>query len=138
MWGSLDIPTSGMVAQRVRLEAIASNIANRDAILDAEGNYSPYRMRAVEFAPGDPGAGTPSGREMGVHVAQIAIREDALRPKYDPTSPYADAAGYVMMPDIDPIVEQVNALEATRAYEANVVAAEAMKSTLAQALRLLA
>lgn len=138
MWGTLDIPTSGMVAQRVRLESIAANIANRNAILDAQGNYNPYRMRAVEFAPGDPSARSAAGRELGVHVAEIAIREDALRPKHDPGSPYADEKGYVMVPDIDPITEQVNALEATRAYEANVVAAEAMKSTVAQALRLLA
>lgn len=138
MWGSLDIPTSGMVAQRIRLEAIASNIANKNAILDAQGDYNPYRRRAAEFAAGDPSAQTRSGQELGVHVASISINQDALRAEYDPTSPYADASGFVMVPDIDPIVEQVNAMEATRAYEANVVAAEAIKSTMAQALRLLA
>lgn len=138
MWGSLDIPTSGMVAQRVRLEAIAANIANKDAIKDANGRYSPYLRRAAEFAPGDPGAQTASGQQLGVHVASIRIDEHALRPQYDPWSPFADASGYVMVPDIDPIVEQVNAMEATRAYEANVVAAESIKSTVAQALRLLA
>jgi flagellar basal-body rod protein FlgC len=138
MWGALDIPTSGMVAQRMRLETIASNVANRNALLDAEGKYNPYRRRAVEFASGDPSAGTPRGRSMGVHVSTIRIDEHALRPKHDPTSPYADESGYVMVPDIDPIVEQVNAMEASRAYEANVVAAEAIKSTMAQALRMLA
>lgn len=138
MWGSLDIPTSGMLAQRIRLEAIASNIANRDALLDARGDYNPYRRRAAEFAPGDPAASTRAGRSMGVHVAEIAVDMDALRPEWDPTSPYADASGYVMVPDIDPIKETVNAMEATRSYEANVAAAEALKSTMAQALRLLA
>jgi len=138
MWGGLDIPTSGMVAQRTRLEAIASNIANKNAILDSQGNYNPYRRRSVEFAAGDPGAQTRSGQALGVHVATIAIDQDALRAQYDPSSPYADASGFVMVPDIDPIVEQVNAMEASRAYEANVAAAEAIKSTMAQALRLLA
>ena len=138
MWGSLDIPTSGMVAQRIRLEAISSNIANSRALLDAQGNYNPYRRRAAEFAPGDPSATTVAGRSLGVHVAEISMDMDALRPEYDPTSPYADAGGYVMVPDIDPIKETVNAMEATRSYEANVVAAEALKSTMAQALRLLA
>lgn len=138
MWGTLDIPTSGMVAQRVRLEAIASNIANKDAILDAAGRYSPYLRRAAEFSAGDPSAQTQLGQELGVHVASIRIDRNALRPEYDPSSPYADASGYVMVPDIDPIVEQVNAMEASRAYEANVVAAESIKSTMAQALRLLA
>lgn len=54
MWGMLDIPTSGMIAQRTRLETIASNVANQNAILDADGNYSPYKRRAAEFAAGDP------------------------------------------------------------------------------------
>ena len=138
MWGGLDIPTSGMVAQRVRLEAIASNIANKDAILDSGGRYSPYLRRAAEFAPGDPSAQSEAGQELGVHVASVWIDRDALRPQYDPGSPYADASGFVMVPDIDPIVEQVNAMEAARAYEANVVAAESIKATMAQALRLLA
>lgn len=138
MWGSLDIPTSGMIAQRTRLEVIAANIANRSSILDAQGNYNPYRRRAAEFAPGDPSASTPGGRALGVHVASISIDEHALRSKWDPTSPYADKAGYVSIPDIDPVIEQVNALEASRAYEANVAAAEAIKATMAQALRLLA
>ncbi|VAX40590.1 hypothetical protein MNBD_PLANCTO03-1636 [hydrothermal vent metagenome] len=137
MWGALDIPTSGMVAQRIRLEAISANIANKNAILDAEGNYNPYRKRAAEFAAGDPSAQTPTGQKLGVHVATISIDQDALRAIYEPSSPYADASGYLMVPDINPIVEQVNAMEATRAYEANVMAAEAIKSTMAQALRLL-
>ena len=138
MWGSLDIPTSGMVAQRIRLEAIASNIANKDAILDASGKYNPYRRREVEFAAGDPAAQTKSGQALGVHVSTISMDPDALRPVLDPSSPYADASGFVMVPDIDPIKQQVNAMEASRAYEANVVAAESLKSTMAQALRLLA
>ncbi|MBK7405783.1 MAG: flagellar basal body rod protein FlgC [Phycisphaerales bacterium] len=138
MWGSLDIPTSGMVAQRTRLEAITSNIANANAILDSKGNYNPYRRRAAEFAAGDPSASTRDGRGLGVHIAGIRVDEGALRPQYDPTSPYADKAGYIMVPDINPITENVNALEAMRAYEANVSAAEAIKSTMAQALRLLA
>lgn len=138
MWGMLDIPTSGMIAQRTRLETIASNIANRNAILDSKGNYSPYLRRAAEFAAGDPNAGTAAGQAMGVHVANIWIDEGAVRPKWDPTSPYADASGNVMVPDIDPIAEQVNAMAAARGYEANVAAAEALKATMAQALRLLA
>ena len=138
MWGSLDIPTSGMVAQRIRLETITSNIANAGAILDAKGNYNPYRRRAAEFAAGDPGSSTRTGRELGVHVSEISIDMGALRAQFDPSSPYADKSGYVMVPDINPITENVNAMEAMRAYEANVAAAEAIKATMAQALRILA
>ncbi len=138
MWGALDIPTSGMIAQRVRLEAISANLANKDALYNADGEYEPYKRRMVHFAPGDPSADTSSGRAMGVHVSAIEIDHEAVREKWDPSHPEADDRGYIQIPDIDGVTEQVNAMAATRAYEANVLAAEAIKSTMAQALRLLA
>src|SRR5689334_13482500 len=104
MYGSLDVSTSGMVAQRIRLESIAANIANKDAILDSAGNANPYRARRALFAPGDPTARTADGRHLGVHVAEIQIDENAIRPgKFDPTSPYAQKSGpyqgHIMEPD---------------------------------------
>lgn len=143
MYGSLDISTSGMIAQRVRLTAIASNIANRGTVLDAEGRVNPYRARQVMLASGDPSARSARGRELGVHVAEIALDTTPIRPReYNPDSPFAfkegPYVGYVAETNVNPVVEQVNALEASRAYEANVVAAEATKQMLAQALRLLA
>jgi flagellar basal-body rod protein FlgC len=138
MYGALDISTSGLVAQRVRMTAISANIANQGTILDSDGRVNPYRRRQVHFAPGDPTAPTRQGRAMGVHVAEIQVNQDAIRWKFDPTNPYANREGYVPYPDIDPVTEQINALEASRAYEANLAAAEATKSMMAQALRLLA
>ncbi len=138
MYGSLDISTSGMVAERSRFASIAANIANRDTLVDAEGKYNPYRRRQVMFAPGDPSASTAEGRKMGVHVAQVMINEDALIERHDPNHPFADERGYIRVPDINPVVEQLNAMEAVRSYEANVQAAEATKSMLSAALRLLA
>jgi flagellar basal-body rod protein FlgC len=142
MYGSLDISTSGMIAQRTRLEVISANIANKDAILDANLEVNPYRRRQVHFAPGNPGSKSASGRELGVHVAEIQINQDAVRFRYDPSSPYAfkdgPNAGHVPTPDIDSVTEQINAMEALRAYEANVVVAEGTKTMMAQALRLLA
>jgi flagellar basal-body rod protein FlgC len=113
-------------------------VASKDVLLDAEGNYAPYLRRHVMFAPGDPTASTARNRAMGVHVAEIEADPTALRPKYDPASPFADEAGYVQVPDINPVVEQMNQMEASRAYEANVAAAEATKTMMAQALRLIA
>ncbi|MBX3365561.1 MAG: flagellar basal body rod protein FlgC [Phycisphaeraceae bacterium] len=139
MYGTLDISTSGMIAQRIRLEVISANIANRDALLNPAGEFDPYRRREVMFAPGNPSATSPAARSMGVHVADIHINHDALRPKWEPGSPFdTDGDGYIMVPDIDPVTEQVNAMEALRAYEANVAAAQATKTMMAQALRLLA
>ncbi len=138
MYGALEISTSGLIAQRTRLEAIAANIAGKDALVDASGAYNPYRRREVMLAVGDPNAATPEGRNLGVHVARIVANENALKMRHDPTHPFADEGGYVRVPDIDPVTERVNAMEATRAYEANIVAAEATKTMMAQVLRLLA
>lgn len=138
MYGALDISVGGMVAQRTRLNVIQANIANANSLEDADGNFSPYLRRAVMFAPGDPQARTAAGREMGVHVAEIGIEKNALTKRYEPGHPYADKDGYLTVPDINPVVEQINAMEASRAYEANVVAAETTKAMMAAALRLLA
>ncbi len=142
MYGSLDISTSGMIAQRIRYECAAANVANQNATLDSQGRVNPYRARHVMFAPGDPSAATPEGRELGVHVAQIDINQGPPLYRPDPGSPYAikegPHAGMVPIPDIHPVQEQMNAMEAERAYGANVVMAEASKAMLAQALRLIA
>lgn len=137
MYGTLDISTSGLIAQRTRLDAASANIANSRAILDAQGNLNPYRRREVFLAAGDPHASTPAGRELGVQVAAIEANPDAVRWEYEPGSPYADARGYVPYPDIDPVTEQINAMEAVRAYEANITVAESTKTMMAQALRLI-
>ena len=134
MFGSLDISTSALVAQRTRMTVIAANLANRNATHDAAGNYSPYRRRIPVFAQGDP----VSGSDHGVHVQDIELDPSPFRKVLDPTNPDADAEGYVRMPNIDPAVELINAMEASRAYEANITAAEATKSMLQTSLRLLA
>lgn len=143
MYGSLDISVSGMVAQRTRLDTIAANIANQSAILDADGNPNPYRRRIPVFQPGDPSAPTREGARAGVHVSEIMLDDSPPKKKWEPGSPYAKPeghpdAGYVYYPNIDPAIEMVNAVEAMRAYEANVVAAEATKTLTAQALRMIA
>lgn len=133
MYGSLDISTSGMIAQRTRMQVIAANIANSNTLVNAQGEYDPYLRRAAMLEP----AGNASSPQ-GVRVAEIEIEQNALRKELRPGSRFADADGYVMVPDIDPTTEWVNSLQASRAYEANIAAAETMKSMVAQALRLLA
>ena len=137
MYGALDISTSGMIAQRTRLATISANIANANTLTDAEGNYAPYRRRVVMFSAGDPGS-AGSGRDLGVHVSGIELDRAPLVPRHEPDSPFADENGYVLTPNINSVVEQINAMETARAYEANVVAAETTKTMMAQALRLLA
>lgn len=134
MFGSLDISTSGLVAQRTRMEIISANLANKDAIYDEKGNYSPFRRRLAVFAPGDPS----SGSSRGVHVKKILVDQSPFRRVFDPGHPNADGQGYVNFPNVHSALEMINAVEATRAYEANITAAEATKSMMNASLRLLA
>lgn len=134
MFGSLDISTSALVANRQRLETISANMANASTILDENGNYAPFQRRISVLAPGDPGRGSP----MGVHVREILLDPAPFRKVHDPSHPFADGDGYVEYPNIDSSIEMINALEASRAYEANITAAEATKSMLQAAIRLLA
>ena len=133
MFGALDTSTSALVAQRTRMTAISANIANRGANFDVNGENNPFQRRIAILAPGDPTTGNPNG----VHVKEILLDQN-YQEKYDPTNPAADKRGYIRTTNIDPMMEQVNAVEASRAYEANIAAAEATKSMIQTSLRLLA
>jgi len=142
MYGALNVSVSGMVAQRTRENVIAANIANADSLLNANGEHDPYRRRFALLAPGG-----PDGESLGVRVAEIAVDDGPLRKVYDPTHPLAatetDPArdlveGYVNHPNVDTTIETIDSIEARRAYEANVSAAEAAKSMMAQAMQLIA
>jgi len=130
MMEAIDISTSGLVAQRIRMNTIAMNMANIDSF-NPDG--TPYQRRSVEFQAGSK-AGDRSGQ--GVHVAEIR-QEAVYRKEYDPSHPYADADGYVTLPGIDYLTEMTNMMLASRAYEANVTAVELSKSMLNSSLRLL-
>jgi flagellar basal-body rod protein FlgC len=137
MFESLDISTSGMTAQRVRMTAIADNIANLNTTrTNAAGPAVPYRRLMVLMAAGGEGEGRP-----GVHVAGIVPDQSkALRAVPDPLHQHPDCAadGNVYYPNVDLIEENVDALEAARAFEANVSAFETTKTMISGALRILA
>jgi flagellar basal-body rod protein FlgC len=139
MYGLLDISTSGMVAQRTRLTAISANLANQNSVMP---DGTPYRARHVMFAPGDPSASDARGIGLGAHVSSIEVDQSEFNLRWDPGNPMAmkdgPQKGYVRVSNVNPLVEQINAMQATRAYEANAIAAEASKNMMAQALRLLA
>ena len=134
MFDSLDISASALVAQRTRMDTIAQNVANINTTHDVDGRSVPYRRRFAVFTPGQ--ADDPS--KPGVHVRKIELDRSPFRKVYDPTNPDADADGNVRQPNIDLAVEVVNAMEASRAYEANVTAMEVTKAMINASLRLLA
>lgn len=134
MHGSLNTSTSALIAHRTRLDVISQNLANRDTILNAGGEYEVYQRRFATLAAGDPSRGDP----MGVHVMSIELDDGPPMMRYEPGSPFANEDGYVGYPDINPVVEQMNAMEAARSYEANITAIEATKSMMSVALQILA
>ncbi len=140
MFSSLDISTSALVAQRQRLNAISSNVANVSTTHNEAGERIPYQPRYTVFQTDDQLQGP--GGAVGVKVSSVEIAAVEPNWKYQPDHPDAQPsgphAGYVAYPNVDLVFEFVDALEATRAYEANIVAAEATKTMMAQVLRLLA
>lgn len=136
MFGALDISTSALVAQRIRMDAIAGNIANAQTLQRADGQPGPFQRHIAVFATGN-GRGGP-----GVHVEEIAEDDSAPRMVYDPGHPMAAASGprkgYVAYPNVDLSTEMVDAMLASRAYEANIAAMDVTKTMMSSSLRLLA
>jgi flagellar basal-body rod protein FlgC len=134
MFDALDIGASALTAQRVRMDTIAGNVANINTTRNAAGQRVPYQRRFVVFTPGRPG--DPSAP--GVRVEQIALDRTPFRKVFDPGHADADQDGYVLYPNVELAIEQVNMLEASRAYEANVTMMETTKAMINSTLRLIA
>ena len=139
MFGTMEISTSALIAQRVHLDTIAGNIANLHATRDADGNPNPFRRRVAMLTTGNPAQGPAAP---GVHVSEIVEDPSPFHLKFDPGHPDAMASGpqkgYVRLPNVDLSTEMINALFAARVYEANVTVMEITKSMAASSLRLLA
>lgn len=124
-----DIAGSALAAQSVRLNTVASNLANADAIAgDAE---SVYKARLPVFeAVTEPGVPEASG----VRVLGIVESTAAAQKRYEPGHPLADADGYVYAPNVNVVEEMVNMISAARSYQSSV---EVMNTAKELALRTL-
>ncbi len=132
MFRTIDIITSGLVAQRHRMNTIAENVANLNTTRDAQGNPSPFQRRFVTFS-----AEKKEGKAVGVEFEVEKDTTSEPRRVYEPGHPDADANGYVNYPNINLVTEFVNALEASRAYEANIVSFNTTQRMGEMALRIL-
>jgi flagellar basal-body rod protein FlgC len=137
---ALDISTSALVAQRIRLDTVSSNLANLTSMeRDENGNMQPYQARYVIFQT-DNALETKNG---GVGVKVASVETEKIEPLYrwQPSHPYAikdgPKKGYVAYPQVNMTAEMVDALVATRAYEANIGAMELSKNMAQQSLRIL-
>lgn len=137
---ALQISSTGMTAERKRINLISSNLANVNSTRTPEGG--PYKRKDAVFTatPFEQALGARAGRiasaPRGVEVTDV--REDTSPPRlqYDPTHPDANAQGYVALPNVNVVEEMADMIVATRAYEANVTAAQAAKGMAMKTLEL--
>ena len=138
---SFNISASGMTAQRLRLDVAAENIANIETTRTENGG--PYRRKMVVLEEGTDSSFADvfrraSGESSAYGVKATAVIDDVteLKPVYDPEHPDADADGYVWMPNVDLVEETTDAMAATRSYEANITAYNALKLMAQRALEI--
>ncbi len=157
---SFDISGYGLSAQRVRVNTISSNIANAQTTRTTEGG--PYRRQEVVFKAidfnqqfnnalqgmtnsakyEDPLSEGDFGKRVNPAIMSVVIdkisRDDREpKMKFEPDHPDADANGYVAYPNINPVIEMADLVEATRSYQANVAAFESAKNMANSAISLL-
>ncbi len=138
MFDVLKISSSGLRAQRVRMETIATNLANIHTTRTDEGG--PYRKLNVVFGSADASGqgfgGVLSKKLEGVAVEEITESEKPFERTYDPGHPDADQDGYVTFPNVNVLEEMTDMLSATRTYEANVNAINTTKHMFQKSLEI--
>jgi len=144
---SMNISSSGMSAQRTRMDIIAENIANAEATRTSAGG--PYRRRQVIFQAipqqqafsnvfSSQFSGQASGNQLqSVEVQKVVQDPTPFREVYDPSHPDADSRGIVKLPNVNSVEEMVDMNSAARSFEANVTTMEASKRMFLKTLELL-
>ncbi|MBO5227980.1 MAG: flagellar basal body rod protein FlgC [Lachnospiraceae bacterium] len=144
MFSAFNVSTSGMTAQRLRMDILSENVANAQTTRTADG--TPYRRQNVVFEEKSQSPFNAVFRNTfgdtnfvgnGVKVTQIIEDYETEMPKvYDPAHPDADEDGYVTYPNVNIITEMTDLIDATRAYEANITAFNASKTMALKGLEL--
>lgn len=143
LFNIFNVAGSGMAAQSMRLNTVASNLANADSV--ASTPEAAYRAKEPLFAAirgglaqggpaGDGLNGQPADAGGGVRVLGVAESPNAITSRYEPGNPLADADGYVYQSNVNPVDELVNMISASRSYQNNVevmnTARQLMQKTL--------
>jgi flagellar basal-body rod protein FlgC len=130
---TLQISAAGLKAQGQRLRVIAENVANSSTTALVPGG-EPYRRKLVTFE-------NVLDRELGERVVRVAgykLDQSAFGKRYDPSHPAADADGYVLLSNVNPLIETTDMREALHSYQANLSVIEASRSIVEQTINLLA
>lgn len=129
---TMTVSATGMTAQRLRLDVIASNIANSETTRTPEG--TPYRRRISVFSEYLLKNGET--QSSGVKVSRIAEDMSPFKVVYDPSHPDADENGYVQLPNVNVLREMIDLINAQRSYDANVSAFNTVKAMINSALQI--
>lgn len=121
---ALRISSSGLAAERFRMDVISGNIANANSV--STKDKEAYRRHTVELI----------GTADGVKIGKVDIDNSELREEVDPNNPNADKNGVVHYSNVNPITEMVDMLGASRAYEANIAAFNSAKGMIKSALNI--
>ncbi len=127
MFMPLKVSATALEAQKIRMNVIASNIANVNSTRTPEGG--PYRKKDVVFE-----SYMFDESSVGVNIPKIVEDERPFKLVYNPSHPDANKDGYVSYPNINTIEETVNLISATRAYEANLTLINSYKEMFMKTL----
>jgi flagellar basal-body rod protein FlgC len=130
MFNIFNVSGSAVSSQSKRLNVVASNLANADAIAGPDGQG--YKARQVVFET------VPMGSEAssGVKVSAITESQEPLKRVHNPSHPSADADGYVTQSNVNPVEEMVNMISASRSYQNNVEVMNTAKTLLLKTLQM--
>lgn len=131
LFNVFDIAGSAMTAQSMRLNVVASNMANADSVSGSDGQ--PYRAKQVVFQARPVNASSPGGVN-GVVVSRVVDDPSPMKLVYDPGNPHANAEGYVTMPNVNVVEEMTNMISASRSYQANVEMMNTAKTMIQRTL----
>lgn len=130
-----DIAGSGMAAQSLRLNLVASNLANADSTSGPDGEA--YRAKNPVFTTVLQQAQVGNARAgAGVKVSAVVADQSALPLRYDPEHPHANEAGYVEMSNVNTIAEMANMMAASRSYQSNIEVMNASKQLMLRTLQI--
>jgi flagellar basal-body rod protein FlgC len=128
----MQISASGMNAESVRLRTIAENVANSESTSTSPGG-DPYRRKLVTFKD-------VFDKSVGVNqvkIDKVTTDNSQLEKRYDPQNPGADKDGYVLMPNVNPLIEMMDMRQAQRSYEANLSVIDVTRSMAVNTVNLL-
>ncbi|RLC24367.1 MAG: flagellar basal body rod protein FlgC [Deltaproteobacteria bacterium] len=133
---ALDISASGLMAQRRRMDVIASNLANIETTRTEKGGPYRRRMIVMKAAPQEGFDNILNSALEGVRVEGVVEDDSPFKRVFNPGHPDADKNGYLLKPNVDLVVETTNLLEARRTYEANISAIKATRQMVLKALEI--